>query len=73
VYWTFIHAVNKIWMHGASLSSAGSGFFGLGQGQIQSGSRAPEWRDLRNRWEYGHVARAALAAMSFIALVIAIS
>jgi Anthrone oxygenase len=73
VYWVFIHPVNKVWMHGESLGSAGSGFFGFGRSRIQSGDRAPDWTDLRNRWEYGHVARAALAAVSFIALVIAIS
>ena len=73
VYWIFIHPVNKVWMQGETLSSAGSGFFGLGRSQIQSRGRDPEWTELRNRWEYGHVARAALAAMSFIALVIAIS
>jgi hypothetical protein len=73
VYWICIHPVNKVWMQGETLSSAGSSFFGLGRSQIQSGGGDPEWTELRNRWEYGHVARAALAAMSFIALVIAIS
>jgi hypothetical protein len=72
VYWTIIHAVNKVWLRGETLSSAASGFFGFGRIQSQSGATSPEWTDLRNRWEYAHLARALLAAMSFIALVIAI-
>jgi hypothetical protein len=29
-----------------------------------------DWTAARDRWEYSHVARAALGAVSFIALVI---
>ncbi len=72
VYWIFIHPVNKVWVRGETLGSFGAGFFEFGRAQAQTGSRAPEWTDLRNRWEYAHAARAGLAAMSFIALVIAI-
>jgi hypothetical protein len=74
VYWIVVHPVNKIWMQGEALSSAGSTFFlGLGRTRTQTRADASVWTELRNRWEYGHVARAALAAMSFIALVVVIS
>jgi hypothetical protein len=45
----------------------------VGQTRDQTGSRTPAWTELRNRWEYAHVARAGLALVSFIALIIAIS
>ncbi|MGH7368765.1 MAG: hypothetical protein ACREKQ_02100 [Candidatus Rokuibacteriota bacterium] len=35
--------------------------------------RPADWTDLRNRWEYSHVARAGLSAVSLIALVLALS
>jgi hypothetical protein len=73
VYWIFIHPVNKVWLQGETLGGFGSGFFGFGRTRIQTGAQPPEWTSLRNRWEYAHVARAGLAAVSFIALVIAIS
>jgi len=73
VYWVFIHAVNRVWLRGETLHSVGAGFFDLRRARTRPGARVPEWTDLRNRWEYAHVARAGLAAASFVALVIAIS
>ena len=32
-----------------------------------------EWTALRDQWEYSHVARAGLVAVSFVALRIAVS
>jgi hypothetical protein len=57
-------------------SGRGAGFFSLASASRrgrQSDTHAVDWTDLRDRWEYSHVARAGLAALSFIALVIAIS
>jgi Domain of unknown function (DUF1772) len=76
VYWLFTHPVNNFWLQGEKLSSLGSGFFSLGSASKRvrhSETRPVEWTDLRDRWEYSHVARAGLAVLSFIALVIAIS
>jgi len=36
-------------------------------------SRPPDWTELRDRWEYSHVARAGFALLGLIALIIAIS
>ena len=71
VYWIFVHPVNKVWLQGETLSSVGSGFFAFGRSRMQTGAQAPEWTTLRNRWEYAQVARAGLATVSFIILVIA--
>jgi hypothetical protein len=67
VYWIFTHPVNKVWLQGRSLGAAGSGFFSFASGE----SDAHDWEQLRSRWEYSHVARAAFAAVSFTVLVIA--
>lgn len=74
VYWLVTHPVNNFWLKGEKLSGLGSGFFSFGSARKQTGpsqSRAADWTELRDRWEYSHVARAGLAALSFITLVIA--
>jgi hypothetical protein len=76
VYWLFTHPVNNFWLQGEKLSGLGSGFFSLGSASKrggQSATGAVDWTALRDRWEYSHVARAGLAFLSFIALVIALS
>jgi hypothetical protein len=71
VYWLFTHPVNKFWVQDEKLSGLGSGFFSFGTNK-EAGGRA-SWTESRDRWEYSHVARAGLAVVSFIALVIAIA
>jgi Domain of unknown function (DUF1772) len=71
VYWLFTHPVNKFWLQDEKLSRAGSGFFSFAANTAQS--RPASWTELRDRWEYSHVARAVLAFASFSALAIAIS
>lgn len=76
VYWLFTHPVNNFWLRGENLSGPGSRFFSLGSGSKQgqqSAGRSEAWTALRDRWEHSHVARAILAFLSFVALVIAIS
>jgi hypothetical protein len=76
VYWLFTHPVNKFWLEGVRLSGLGSGFFSLGSARRTGGHRATDpvdWRDLRDRWEYSHVVRAGLSAVSLTALIIVIS
>lgn len=71
VYWIFTHPVNKFWLAEEKLSGAASGFFSLGK--KQGGGRPADWMELRDRWEYSHVARAGLSFASLLALVIAVS
>jgi hypothetical protein len=73
VYWLFTHPVNNFWIQGEKLGSLGSGFFSFGALSRRGETRALDWTELRNRWEYSHVARAGLAASSFIMLVITMS
>jgi hypothetical protein len=74
-YWLLTHPVNKFWLQGQKLSGLGSGFFSFGANRSRplNKSRAVDWTDLRDRWEYSHVARAGLAFASLTTLVIAIS
>ena len=71
VYWLITHSVNQFWVEGEKLSGVGAGFFSFGTNKNET--RAPDWTQLRNRWEYSHVARAGLAFISLTVLVIAIS
>ena len=75
-YWLFTHPVNNFWLREEKLSDVGSQFFAIGsdsQRIDQSEARPAGWTQLRDRWEYSHVARAGLAFISFIALVVAVS
>ena len=69
VYWLFTHPVNKFWLEDENVSRASSGFFSF----AAASTHPVDWTHLRDRWEYSHVARTGLVAVSFIALVIAVS
>jgi hypothetical protein len=75
VYWLFTHPVNQFWVADVNLNSFSSGFFSFGanRSSAHNEARPSDWTDLRDRWEYSHVARAGCALTSFIALLIAIS
>jgi hypothetical protein len=74
-YWLLTHPVNKFWLRDQNLSGLGSGFFSFGtsRSRTRNETRSTEWTDLRDQWEYSHVARAGLALASLTLLVIAIS
>lgn len=68
IYWVFTHPVNNFWLEKTEVGRAGSGFFSLGAAK---GEAHPEdWRKLRDRWEYSHVARAVFATLAFLFLAI---
>jgi hypothetical protein len=70
VYAVVTHPVNKVWLKGETLTGVGARFFAAGG--AADGSGAERWTVLRDRWEYSHVARAALAAVSLLALTVAL-
>lgn len=70
IYWIFIHPINKFWLEGENLDEFSAGFFSFGTDKKKS--RAPEWTELRDAWEYSHVARAAFSFVSLLAIIIAI-
>jgi hypothetical protein len=69
VYWVAVHPVNKHWMQGQPVGAPAATFFGAGGERTNAG----DWTALRDRWEYAHVARAALASASLLALVISLA
>lgn len=78
VYWVVTHPVNKTWLRGEKLGSAGATFFGTGvtvgtETTAGAGARGRDWTMLRDRWEHSHLARAALGATAFLALAGAVS
>lgn len=72
LYWIFTHPVNRFWVEGENLDRLGSGFFSFGASRSQL-DHSHEWTELRNRWEYSHVARAAFGLFSFVTLVVVIA
>ena|SRR5689334_6587747 len=65
-YWIVTHPVNGSWLKGTRLAGASQFFFGL--------FAAPDadWRHMRNVWEWSHVARACLAILSLLSMLLSI-
>lgn len=68
-YWFVTHPVNNFWLSETELAGASKRFFAIGAGEGAQG----DWKALRDRWEYSHVLRAALASISLLLLVTAIA
>ena len=69
VFWAVTQPVNKIWTKSLTMGSLGSEFFRTG---LDSDGGA-DWTALRDRWEWSHVARAALATLSFVSVLLALA
>jgi hypothetical protein len=75
LYWVLTHPVNQFWLRGERMTRASAGFFAfdpLGQSRAAGHPRI-SWTALRDRWEYSHVIRAALALAALILLAIAVT
>lgn len=66
-YWFVTHPVNSAWLKDTEVAGVGRLFFRVGPGQES------DWRHMRNLWEISHVARAVLAALAFVSLLIAVT
>jgi hypothetical protein len=66
IYWAITHPVNRVWLKDEKLDGAGGTFFAAGSRRVEG-----DWTALRDRWEWSHVARAGLAMLGFVALVVA--
>ena len=75
VYWVMTHPVNGFWLRGEQIGRSSAGFFAFDpMGQIRAiGHPRVNWTSLRDRWEYSHVVRAALALVALILLAIAVT
>jgi hypothetical protein len=76
VYWIYTHPVNKFWVKDLELQGAGAAFFSLAAEKRHPDMNLESdeaWKSLRDRWEYSHLARAILAVISLIALIVALA
>jgi len=67
LFWIVVQPVNRQWLGSVGLSGAAEHFFRTGE----AGGPARVWARLRNRWELGHLARAATATAAFTLLLLA--
>jgi hypothetical protein len=67
IFWLVTQPINRYWLTGQNLSGLGAAFFGTAPAAQQ------DWTALRDRWEYSHLARAALGSLAFVLLVIAVT
>ncbi len=70
-YWLLTHPVNKLWLRDHDLGGFGAGFFAFDPLKRSAPAVPHEdrWTSYRDRWEYSHVLRAVLGAISLISLV----
>jgi anthrone oxygenase-like protein len=75
VYWVITHPVNKFWLKDTHLTGVGGGFFSLDPMKrgTASDDGSEAWKNLRDRWEYSHVLRAALSVIALISLIVAVA
>jgi hypothetical protein len=75
VYWVLTHPVNRFWLRGERMTRASAGFFAFDPLHQSRAAGHPRisWTALRDRWEYSHVIRAALALAALILLAIAVT
>lgn len=68
VFWLVTQPLNRAWTKGLRMSAAGTGFFSAGGKEA-----AGDWTELRDRWEWSHVARAVFATSAFLCLLAALA
>jgi len=65
-YWIVTHPVNNAWLKDVQLRGTSRSFFRF------FSAPAADWRHMRNVWEWSHVARAGLTALSFLSMAVAV-
>ena len=76
IYWLVTHPVNNFWLADVKLKGPGAGFFKsdpLGRGNPAKQATPPDWTQLRDRWEYSHLARAVFALLALILFAAAVA
>jgi hypothetical protein len=66
-YWFVTHPANNVWLTDTNVSGLGAMFFSTFAGQDA------DWRQLRNVWEYSHVARACFAMLGLVAMAVSLT
>ena len=71
IYWFATHPVNQYWLKDQKLRDAGVRFFAFGISQ--RASTTTDWIEMRDRWQYSHVARAGLALLALTLLAVVVT
>jgi hypothetical protein len=71
-YWLLTHPVNNFWLKDYELKGMGARFFFFDPLK-RSNPAKPDWRDLRDRWEFSHLVRAGLGLASLVLIVTAVA
>jgi hypothetical protein len=61
LFWTVVQPVNRYWLQATRLTGSAERFFHAGAGAEMS-----DWTRMRDRWERGHLARAATSGIAFL-------
>lgn len=75
VFWIVTQPVNRYWLQGQKLGRLGKTFFATKNApgsDVGSEDLDRTWMNLRDRWEYSHMARAGFALVSFLTLVLSL-
>jgi hypothetical protein len=76
IFWFVTHPVNRHWVATLRLPGAAQRFFSVDPHRPESVIKVgqeDQWERLRNRWEYSHIIRAVLGAVSLLSLTIAVA
>lgn len=71
-YWLLTHPVDDFWREDLALKAPGSGLLGVGATERRQ-AHEPDWVELRDRWEFSQVLRAAFGVASLTLLAAALA
>jgi hypothetical protein len=72
-YSLLIHPVNNFWLREVKPGGVGGRFFGFDPIKRHHDAAAPDWMELRDRWENSHLIRAVLGFIALALLVTAVA
>jgi Domain of unknown function (DUF1772) len=72
-YWLLTHPVNNFWLREVKPGGLGGRFFDFDPLKHRRDAGAPDWTELRDRWENSHLIRALLGFVALALLVAAVA
>jgi hypothetical protein len=75
-FWMVTQPANKFWLKNQQLRGLGQRFFSTdptSQRHERPETNGEDWKRIRDRWEYSHLARAVLSFIALVALTVAIA
>jgi hypothetical protein len=75
IFWIVTQPVNRFWLKAQQLTPLGQRFFSSDTSRVppaQAETESLDWRQMRDCWEYSHLARAVLSTIAFIFLSVSL-